>query len=456
MGFEVFSYKSKLPVPASEAFAWHARPGAFERLNPPWDPARVIEQVGGIQNGARVVIELKLGPLPVRWVAEHGDYVPGVRFKDTQVSGPFAAWIHEHRFAQEGAGCTLEDHIDYKLPLGALGKFFAGGMIKKKLNAMFAYRHRVTQADFATLNSRKVDAMTILIAGSSGVVGSALVPFLTTSGQKVSRLVRREANASKGEISWSPDTGGIDQAAVEQANAVVNLAGENIAGRWSQSRKKAIRESRIKSTRLLAEALARSSSRPKVFVCASAIGYYGNRGDTPLDESSGPGEGFLADVCKEWEDATKPAVEAGIRVVNLRIGIVLTPAGGALAKMLTPFKLGLGGVMGSGDQYWSWVAIDDVLGAIAHALFTDSVSGPVNVVAPRAATNREFTQELGRVLSRPTIFPMPAFAARLALGEMADALLLSSARVAPKKLSEAGYKFRFPQLDMALRHVLGK
>jgi len=239
-------------------------------------------------------------------------------------------------------------------------------------------------------------------------------------------------------------------------DAVVHLAGENIAGRWSQAKKAAIRDSRIKGTRLLAETLTRANQPPRVMVSASAIGFYGDRGDVILDEKATMGSGFLADVCKEWEDATKPASDAGIRVVNLRIGVVLTPAGGALAKMLTPFKLGVGGIMGSGKQYWSWVAIDDVVGAIGHALTTESLFGPVNAVAPEAATNHDLTKTLGKVLSRPTIFPMPAFAARLALGEMADALLLSSARVSPMKLIESGYTFKYPSLESALRHVLGK
>ncbi len=456
MSFEIFTYKSRLPVPANTAFAWHARPGAFERLNPPWDPARIVEKSGGIENGSRVTLELKMGPLPVRWVAEHSDYTPGTRFKDTQLSGPFAHWEHTHQFTDNGGNCILEDRIEYKLPFGFLGKLFGGPMIRAKLENMFGYRHRITQADLSAAQTRKADPMNILVTGANGVVGTALAPFLTSGGLNVYRMVRRKSNPANNEMEWNPETGVIDRVRIESADAVVHLAGENIAGRWSKAKKAAIRDSRIKGTRLLAETLARGLKRPKVLVSASAIGYYGDRGDVVLDESSAPGSGFLADVCKEWEDATKPAREAGIRVVNLRIGVVLTPAGGALAKMLTPFKLGAGGIMGSGKQFWSWVAIDDVIGAISHAIFTDSLRGPVNVTAPGASTNYEFTKALGKVLSRPTIFPMPAFAARLALGEMADALLLSSARVAPKRLIETGYAFRYPQLESALRHVLGK
>jgi uncharacterized protein (TIGR01777 family) len=239
--------------------------------------------------------------------------------------------------------------------------------------------------------------------------------------------------------------------------AIVHLAGESIAGgRWTESRKRLIRDSRVDPTRRLCEALARRSPKPAVLICASAIGYYGSQGDIVLTENSPSGEGFLPDVCRQWEAATLPAAEAGIRVVNLRIGMVLGRKGGALASMLTPFRLGLGGVVGSGRQYWSWIAIDDLVGAMQHAIVTRAISGPVNATAPNPATNREFTKALGRVLRRPTIVPMPAFAARLALGPMADDLLLASARVVPSRLLESGYQFRFPELEPALRHELGK
>ncbi len=224
---------------------------------------------------------------------------------------------------------------------------------------------------------------------------------------------------------------------------------------WTPAVKARIRDSRVNGTRLLCEALARLSNPPRVLVCASAIGYYGDRGDEVLDEASSPGSGFLPEVCQEWEAATEPARAAGIRVVNLRFGVILSPSGGALAKMLTPFKLGAGGRIGDGRQWMSWIALDDVIDAIAYALNTESLAGPANCVAPQPVTNLEFTKTLGRVLHRPTIFPMPAVAARIAFGEMADALLLASARVLPKELSAAGYPFRYPQLEGALRHMLG-
>ena len=297
--------------------------------------------------------------------------------------------------------------------------------------------------------------MHVAITGSTGLVGSALVDFLAAEGHRTLRLVRGAAEA--GEASWDPLGGTIDAAALEGLDAVIHLAGENIAAaRWSAAQKKRIYHSRVDGTRLLCETLANMARPPKVFLSASAIGYYGDRGDEVLDEGSGAGEGFLAQAVRDWEAAAGPAADAELRVVFLRFGMILSPRGGALAKMLTPFRLGAGGRVGNGRQYWSWVSLDDAIGAIHHALFTDQLSGPVNVVAPNAVTSLEFTKTLGRVLSRPTWFPMPAFAARLALGEMADAILLSSERVEPVRLKESGYEFRHPTLEAALRQLLEK
>jgi uncharacterized protein (TIGR01777 family) len=258
-------------------------------------------------------------------------------------------------------------------------------------------------------------------------------------------------------VYWHPEDGSIATPGLEGMDAVVHLAGENIAaGRWSSEKKARIRDSRVQGTRVLCDALAQLVNPPKVLVSASAIGYYGDRGAEVLREESRPGRDFLADVCRAWEAATAPAAQRGIRVVNLRFGIVLSAAGGALAKMLFPFKMGMGGIVGSGQQYMSWIALDDLVGAIHHALITDTLQGPVNAVAPNPVTNSEFTRTLGRVLRRPTLVPLPAFAARAAFGEMADALLLASIRVEPARLQDTHYAFRYPELEGALRHVLGR
>lgn len=298
--------------------------------------------------------------------------------------------------------------------------------------------------------------MTVLVTGSSGLVGSALIPNLEAGGHRVVRLVRRSPQNDT-ERRWDPETGELDAADLEGVQAVVHLAGENIAtGRWNDAKKDRIRSSREDGTRLLAQGLAELQTPPGVLICASAVGYYGNRGDEILDEESAPGADFLAETCLDWEQAARPATDAGVRTVYLRIGIVLSADGGALAKMLFPFKMGAGGVIGSGNQYMSWITLSDLVGIVDHALDTDAIEGPVNAVSPAPVTNREFTKALGGVLSRPTLFPMPAFAARLAFGEMADALLLSSTRVLPARLQESGYDFQHPQLEGALRHILAR
>jgi hypothetical protein len=298
--------------------------------------------------------------------------------------------------------------------------------------------------------------MHVAVSGSRGLVGSALVPVLQTGGHRIVRLVRGQASDPH-DARWDPASGIQDPARLAGVDAAVHLAGENIAARrWTEAQKDAIRRSRVEGTRRLCEALAGLAPPPRVLVAASATGLYGDRGDELLTEESVPGAGFLAQVCRGWEAAAEPAKRAGIRVVHLRFGMVLSPRGGALGKMLTPFQLGAGGRMGSGRQYVSWVAIDDAIGAVLHALATNDLRGPVNVVAPTPVTNAEFARTLARVMRRPALVPLPAFAARLAFGEMADALLLASARVVPAKLQASGYRFRFADLEAALRHLLGR
>lgn len=295
--------------------------------------------------------------------------------------------------------------------------------------------------------------MKILVSGTSGLVGSALVSFLTKGQHEVYALVRTRADLHPHEIAWDSQRGVVSPALLEGFDAVVHLAGESITGRWTAEKKKHIYESRVHGTRLLCQALSQLQHPPSVLVCASAIGYYGNRGDEILTEQSNKGGGFLSDVCAEWEEATRLAAEKGIRVVNLRSGVILSPKGGALKQMLPPFQWGVGGQMGSGTQYMSWIALDDVVTIIHEVLQQYRLAGPVNVVSPHPVTNAEFTKTLGRVLQRPTFLNMPAFAVKLVFGEMGEELLLSSARVQPKKLEQMDFQFAYPDLEGALRHL---
>lgn len=305
------------------------------------------------------------------------------------------------------------------------------------------------------MRSGILNAMKVLVSGSHGLVGKALTHSFTDDGHEVVRLVRRERNFGAPEVEWHPDQGRIDAAHLEGIDAVVHLAGDNIAaGRWTTQKKRIIRESRVQGTSLLSDTLANLSRPPSVFISASAIGFYGNRGDESLTEESAPGSDFLAKVCIDWEAATKSAAEKGIRTAHARFGVILDAHEGALAKMLPPFRVGIGGKVGDGKQWMSWIALSDVIAGLRFLVEDKSIDGPVNFVAPNPVTNAEFTSTLGRVVSRPTILPMPAFVARLAFGEMADALLLSSQRVDPAVLEDKGFLFTWPTLEPALRHIL--
>ncbi|HTE06899.1 MAG TPA: TIGR01777 family oxidoreductase [Planctomycetota bacterium] len=468
MKLQEFAARTRVPVSAEEAYAWHARPGAFQRLSPPWQHVDVLEQGAGLSAGTRVVLRLRAGPLRRRWVAVHGPSTPGREFRDSAEHGPFAHWEHVHAFLPDGPGaCWLEDRVRYALPWAALSQPLAGAFARGQLARLFRYRHATTAADLAAHAVREGEAaarpMRVLVSGASGLVGRQLVAFLSTGGHEVVRLQRAGTEASApvagaaADIVWDPRTGAAAPDAFEGFDAVVHLAGENLsARRWDADHKSAVRASRTTPTTMLARALGRCRRRPAVFACASAIGIYGDRGDALLVERSPPGEGFLPATCVAWEESTAPAADAGIRTLTLRLGIVLTPQGGALARMLPPFRLGAGGPLGRGRQWWSWISIDDTVAAIHHALRSETLRGPVNVVAPQPSPNGEFARMLGEVLRRPALLPVPERVLRQLLGEMADALLLSSTRVMPLALLDDGFTFRHPDLEAALRHLLGR
>jgi uncharacterized protein len=449
-----FVKRTGIDVPRDALLAWHMRPGAFERLAPEWAGLRAIEHPATIAPGTRAKLALSFGLLKFPWHARYELDPAG--FKDVQEHGPMKRWVHAHRFLTgENGGSILEDAIDYELPLGALGRLVAGRRTAHRLERLFAYRHAVTRADLERHAAANTEPMRVAISGSSGLVGSALTTFLTTGGHAVLPLVRR-APPGTGEILFDPQERTIDSRALEGVDAVVHLAGESISSRWTQKKKERIRTSRFDGTRLLAEALSRLDRPPRVLVSASAIGYYGDRGDEELDETSAAGRGFLPEICRGWEEATQAAERAGIRVVHLRIGIVLGAGGGALAKMIVPFRFGVGGPIGDGRQWMSWIALDDLVGAIHFAIANDTLAGPVNGVALRPVRNAEFARTLGRVLKRPALVPLPASAVRALFGQMGQEVLLSSMRVVATKLEQAGFRLRHETLEDALRFELGR
>ena len=453
----VLEKRSAMPVPAGDLYAWHARPGAFERLTPPWRRLRLMERSGTIADGDRLVFECRVGPVRRRWVALYRDHVEGGGFTDVQLEGPFEHWKHRHSFFPgDGAASFLQDHVDYALPGSALATGWTDGVARREVERLFAFRHRRTRDDLARHAAyRERPRLRVAITGASGFIGEALTAFLTAGGHEVVRLTRRR-DAGLGWVHWDPAGGTVDTAALEDVDAVVHLAGASIAGLWTARRRREILASRRQGTELIARAAAGLARPPRAIVSASGVGFYGSRGAERLTEESATGDGFLAEVCRVWEDSLEPARAAGIRVVSTRFGLVLGGAGGLLAAMLSAFKLAAGARFGDGSQWMTWVAVDDVLGAILWALMDDSLSGAVNVAAPDPVTNREFTATLARVLQRPAFLTAPRAVVARGLGEMGQDLLLTSQRVLPARLTAVGFTWLFPDLEGALRFELGR
>ena len=458
---EQFHKTTRIEVPAAQLERWHFRPGAFQRLTPPWERVEVVEEPGEISDGARAVIRTKvIGPISAAWIAEHKDCIAGKSFTDVQLKGPFAQWTHVHTFsAIDETSCTLDDSIDYRLPLGFLGKIFGGGFVRTKLDRTFRYRHAVTKMDLerqATEPGADNKAMTLLVTGATGMVGSALEGYLRMRGHHVRRVTRRPTRPD--DVRWNPRKGEFDLPRDTTIDAVVHLAGENVAGgRWNEARRQRIIESRRQGTQLLCETISKLNRPPSVLISASGVNYYEAGTKMPVDESAPRGTGFLSDVCEIWESGTSAAEAAGIRTVHLRIGVILSPAGGALAKMLPAFQLGAAGRLGAGTQRMAWISLDDVIDIIHRATQDGRYTGAINAVAPDIITNSDFTRTLAETLHRPAILPIPAIALQLALGEqMANETLLADLAIAPGKLEALGYPFRFPKLDSALTYMLGR
>jgi uncharacterized protein (TIGR01777 family) len=444
-------YSSVVDAPIYEVFDWHTRPGAFTRLAPPWQPVRVVAEADSLQSGRA---ELGL-PGGLRWVADHqpDSYDPPRRFVDSIGTEGLASlpvrlavrWRHTHDFEElDGERTRVTDRVATPVPARAL-------------RAMFRYRHRQLADDIGVHRHAAAQGLapaTVAVTGSSGLVGSQLTAFLSTGGHRVIRLVRHAATKSD-ERQWNPDDP--DPGLLAGVDAVIHLAGASIAGRFTEEHRAAIRDSRIGPTRRLAELIAKSADRPKVLISASAVGYYGyDRGDQTLTEDSERGDGFLADVVAEWENATAPAEQAGVRVVRVRTGIVQSPRGGTLRLLRPLFAAGLGGRVGNGQQWLSWIGIDDLVDVYHRGLWDADLSGPVNAVAAEPVRNVDYTRTLAHVLRRPALLPVPPLGPRLLLGEQgARELACASQRVLPARLQQADHRFRRPDLEQTLRHLLG-
>ena len=452
----IFEKKSVMPVAAEALYRWHARDGAFQRLVPPWQNIEVVRHDGTIEEGDRLVMKIRQGPVAVRWEALHTDHIPGEQFVDRQVRGPFKRWEHTHRFEPLGPNRSLlVDRVDYELPMGPVGSLFGGSKTKQVLERMFAFRHRRTREDLLR-HGADVDAKTVAVTGSTGLVGTGLCAFLQTAGHRVVRLRRNRDELQPGDVYWSPAEGEIDAAELEGVDAVVHLAGEPIMGRWTQQKRRRIEDSRVQQTRLLGRTLAELSDPPEVFASASTVRYYGDRGDEVLTEESSLGEGFLAGVCRRWEKATDAAVDAGIRVIRMRIGVVLSPAGGALEAMLSSVRYGLAARLGTGDQFVPWIDIDDLVAAIAFGLDHQKLSGPVNLTAAQPIRNRELLEQIGESVTSPAVLPVPRGAMKLAMGsQAAEETVLASQRVIPERLRRAGFEFFYDEPGESIAAKLG-
>lgn len=443
------TYTSPLPgVTAAALFGWHARSKAFERLNPPWDPVRVVRRAGppGLDVGVELELAARIGPAEVTWLTRHVACTPPAGFVDEQQRGPFSRWRHAHVFA-DGA---LTDAIDWDVPLGATGRLFAGAPIRRRLDRVFAYRHRRTADDLARWARWPGRPLRVAITGATGFLGGELASLLDVGGDDVVVVSTRGATSA-----------GLGPGVFDGVDAVVHLAGEPLAGRrWTEAHKASVLASRRNGTEAvvasLVDAQRRDPGRDRVLVSASAIGWYGDRGDALLSEDSGRGDGFLPEVCGAWEGATAPAADAGIRVVNARIGLALGARGGLLAALLPLYRAGLGGPQGDGQAWQSVIAVDDAVAALLFAIREPSLRGPVNLVGPSPLRQRDLARAIGRAVGRPAVAPTPRFALAAAIGaEAADALVLASQRVAPDALVAAGFTFRYPDADAALGHQLG-
>jgi uncharacterized protein (TIGR01777 family) len=445
-----------LSVNAKDLFDWHKRKGAFERLTPPWDPVEIIRKDEGIDDGKEVELRIKIAGIPQTLKVTHQNYQEGKQFEDRQLAGPFAHWVHTHKVeAIDEKKSELIDSIEYRLPMGKLGKIFGSGIAESRLNHLFHYRHTIMKHDLSWLKwaqDQQVSPKKVIISGASGLVGKNLSAFLSTQGHEVWHFTRNPKEAqTPNRLLWQNAEDPLPSLA--SFDWVIHLAGENVGQRWTQDTKKKIVESRLSRTQALAQKLAQEKTKNQVFFSASAIGYYGLNAEN-VDESAPKGSGFLAELCGDWEDKAKLAQDQ-VRSIQGRIGLVLSLQGGALDRLHLPFALGLGGNIGLGQRWMSWIDLNDLIGGIYFSLIKEEISGPVNLVTS-AVSNAEFTKTLGKVLNRPTIAPIPPFVLQAMFGEMANETILASQSVIPKKLKDLGFQSSIQRLEDSFRLQLGK
>lgn len=458
MKTNTFTRQSPIAAKAEDVFQWHARKGAIKRLSPPWAPLQIISKTPGVDTGTRVKLKIKTGPVFSTWDAVHTACEPGRMFRDTQIKGPFKSWNHTHIFSPTGENSSiLEDRVEYAMPFPASIIGPVNSYILKDLGRIFTYRHAVTQRDLSLYQQKRLPTpLKVAITGASGLIGSRLVPFLSTQGHDVYTFVRRKPILENQELFWDPENGILDPSDLEGMDVVIHLAGENIGEvRWTDETKERLSRSRVKGTTLIAETIARLAQPPQVFLCASAIGFYGDTGEHFADETSGSGGQYISCMCERWEMSCDAAIQKGIRTVMMRIGVVYSPEGGALSKLLPLFKIGLGSVMGSGRQFISWISMEDTLHAMYHLIAESDIHGPVNLVSPNPVSNRGLTKVLAELLKRPVPITIPASVIRARFGQMGEEIVLSSARIRPQKLLDSGYSFIYPDLKPALCDVLG-